>query len=169
MENKKNKLITILFGIYLVILIWIILFKMQTDLKFLPYIRSVNLIPFGQSVIINGKIDLDEIINNCLIFIPVGIYIEILGKNRKFYQKIIPIFLITIFLEISQYVLHIGATDITDIMMNTLGGIVGILSICMLYKIFKNREKVNQILGILALICTVMVVAFLGVLMVVNY
>lgn len=169
MENKKNKLITILFGIYLVILIWIILFKMQTDLKFLPYIRSVNLVPFGQSVIINGKIDFNEMINNCLIFIPVGIYVEMLGKNRKFYQKIIPIFLLTLFLEISQFILHIGATDITDVIMNTLGGMIGILSISMLYKIFKNGEKVDQILGILALICTVMVVAFLGVLIVVNY
>ncbi len=169
MENKKNKLITILFGIYLIILIWIILFKMQTDLEFLPYIRSVNLVPFGQSVIINGKIDLDEIINNCLIFIPVGIYVEMLARNRKFYQKIIPIFLITLFLEISQFILHIGATDITDIIMNTLGGMIGILSISILYKFFKNREKVNQILSVLALICTVMVVAFLGVLIIVNY
>ena len=169
MENKKNKLITILFGIYLIILIWIILFKMQTDLEFLPYIRSVNLVPFGQSDIINGKIDLDEIINNCLIFIPVGIYVEMLARNRKFYQKIIPIFLITLFLEISQFILHIGATDITDIIMNTLGGMIGILSISILYKFFKNREKVNQILSVLALICTVMVVAFLGVLIIVNY
>lgn len=169
MENQKNKLITILFGIYLIILIWIILFKMQTDLKFLPYIHSVNLVPFGQSVIINGKIDFNEMINNCLIFIPVGIYIEMLGKNRKFYQKIIPIFFITLFLEILQFILHIGATDITDIIMNTLGGMVGILSICMLHKIFKNGEKLNQILSILALICTVMVVAFLAVLIIVNY
>ncbi len=169
MENKKNKLITILFGIYLVILIWIILFKMQTDLKFLPYIRSVNLVPFGQSVIINGEINFNEMINNCLIFIPVGIYAEMLAKNRKFYQKIILIFLITLFLEISQFILHIGATDITDVIMNTLGGMIGILSISMLYKIFKNGEKVNQILSILALICTVIVAAFLGVLIVVNY
>ncbi len=168
MKNHQNKLTIILFTIYLIFLTWIILFKMQFDTNALPYIRSINLIPFGESVIVNGKIYVSEIIDNLLIFIPVGMYIEILAKNQKFYKKIIPILYITLFLEISQYIFHIGATDITDIIMNTSGGIIGILAISILYKIFKNPKKVNKILNILALICTALLMAFLFILIAVN-
>lgn len=164
----KNKLTTILFGIYVIILSWIIVFKMQFSFDTLPYIRSINLIPFAESVIVNGKIYISEIIDNLIVFIPVGLYIGMLGKEDKFYKKIIPIFLLTLIFESLQYILHIGATDITDIIMNTLGGIVGIIIINVLYKLFKNNEKVDKVLNILATICTVLVIGLMIILIVVN-
>ncbi len=164
----KNKILKILLFIYVIIITWIIVFKMQFNMQYLPYIRSINLIPFGESTIINGKIDLSEIINNLIVFIPVGLYIGMISKNEKFYKKILPIFLLTLIFETTQYMFHIGATDITDIIMNTLGGVLGILIINILYKIFKNEEKVDKILEVLALICTVLVVVFISILIIVN-
>lgn len=70
---KKNKLLIFLLTIYILILTWIILFKMQLSFVALPYIRSINLIPFAESVIVNGKIYFGEIIDNLIIFIPVRI------------------------------------------------------------------------------------------------
>lgn len=78
---KKSKNITIsLFVIYLVILTWIILFKLQLSIADLPHIRSINLIPFQESVIINDKLNVKEIIYNVIIFIPLGLYISMLWK-----------------------------------------------------------------------------------------
>lgn len=164
----KNKILKILLAIYVIIITWIIVFKMQFSMQHLPYIRSINLIPFGESVIVNGKIYLGEIIDNLLIFIPVGLYIGIISKNQKFYKKILPILFLTLIFETTQYILHIGATDITDIIMNTSGGVLGIFIINILHKIFKNEEKVDKILEILALICTVLVVVFISILIIVN-
>ena len=50
-DNKKNKVITtkILFGIYTLLLIWIILFKASFSINEfigLTKMRSINLIPF---------------------------------------------------------------------------------------------------------------------------
>ena len=39
--------------------------------------RSINLIPFGSSAIINGSISLRETLYNILVFIPFGVYVEI--------------------------------------------------------------------------------------------
>lgn len=164
----KNKILKILLVIYVIIITWIIVFKMQFSIQHLPYIRSINLIPFGESVIVNGKIYLGEIIDNLLVFIPVGLYIGMISKNQKFYKKILPIFLLTLIFETTQYILHIGATDITDIIMNTLGGALGILIINILHKIFKNEEKVDKILEVLALICTLLVVTLILILIIVN-
>lgn len=164
----SKKLTSILFAIYVIIISWIIVFKMQFSLDTLPYIRSINLIPFGESVIINGKIYFGEIINNLIVFIPVGLYIGMLCKDIKFIKKILPILTLTLIYESLQYIFHVGATDITDIIMNTLGGIIGILAINCLYKIFKNKEKVDKVLNILATICTVGVVCLIILLIVVN-
>ncbi len=165
---KSKKLTSALLGIYVIIISWIIVFKMQFSIDTLPYIRSINLIPFGESVIINGKIYFDEIINNLIVFIPVGLYIEMIWKDKKLLQKIIPVLSLTLIYESLQYVFHVGATDITDIIMNTLGGVTGILIINCLYKMFKNNEKVNKILNILATICTIGLIGLIIILIVAN-
>lgn len=169
-ENKKNKdiLIIVLLVIYVAFLTWIILFKMQFDFKFLPYIRSINLIPFGDSTIVNGKIDLTEIINNMIVFIPVGAYLGILEKNKKFMTKVLPIFGLSLVYEILQYIFHIGATDITDLTMNTLGGAIGICVINVFYRIFKNEEKVDKVLKVLATICTILLISLASILIIAN-
>lgn len=166
--KSKNKLTIILLGLYVIIISWIIIFKMQFSFESLPYIRSINLIPFGESVIVNGKIYFGEIINNLIVFIPVGLYIGMLEKNEKFYKKVIPIFLLTLIFETLQFIFHIGASDITDIIMNTLGGIIGIVIINCLYKLFKNNEKLDKVLNILATICTALVICLMAILIVVN-
>ncbi len=164
---KNKKITSILLGIYIILLTWIIVFKMQLSWNF-PYIRSINLIPFAESVIINGKIYFSEIFNNCLVFIPVGLYLSMIFKDSKFYKKALPVFLLSFIYESLQFILHIGASDITDIISNTLGGIVGILLINFLYKVFKNNEKIDKILNILAMICTAIIVVFLSLLIIVN-
>ncbi len=122
-QNKITKVLAIL---YFIILTWIILFKMQFSLEHLKTTRNINLVPFGQSVIVNGKIDFDEIIDNIIIFIPAGLYIAMLKKEMKISAKIGIVASISLTFEILQYILAIGATDITDLIGNTFGGILGL-------------------------------------------
>lgn len=46
MKRKSNCFVTILFLIYLALLVWIILFKLQFSISDLDKIRSINFIPF---------------------------------------------------------------------------------------------------------------------------
>ncbi len=157
---KQKKLTYILFIIYILLLSWIILFKMQFDLRLLPNIRIINLIPFNESM-------QSEVINNILVFIPVGIYITILWKDKKIYYKIIFVIILSLMYEIIQFIFGIGITDITDILMNTLGGTIGIFIIYLIYKIFKN-EKIDKVLNILALISTIFILSFISILIIAN-
>lgn len=164
--KKEQKLTKILFAIYLVILTWIILFKMQVSIGDLPNIRNINLVPYGQSAIVNGRIDLEEIIYNAVAFIPVGVYVAMLGSGWSFWKKILSAAGISLIYEILQYAFAIGATDITDLINNTIGGIVGIL-ITMLFSMML-KERAYKVLNILAAIGTVLVVGLLTMLSVVN-
>lgn len=165
---KKKKITLFLASLYLIILTWIILFKMQFSLEDLYTVRNINLVPFGESVIINGKIDFDEIIDNVIVFIPVGLYFQMLKRNAKIGKKIGIIAGISLTYEIMQYVLAIGATDITDLISNTFGGFLGLGIYEVFYRLCKNEEKTNGILNVLAMIGTALVVAFLLLLVVMN-
>ena len=58
MKSKKITLGLLVF--YLVALTWIILFKLQFSIADLPHLRNINLIPFADSVIVNGTIDFSD-------------------------------------------------------------------------------------------------------------
>ena len=165
-NNRQRNLTRILFAVYFLILVWILLFKMSFSLDELYKNRSINLIPFMGSVIVNGRIYINEIIDNILVFIPIGIYICMLKEDWSILRKISVGFFISLVIEILQFILAIGATDITDLIGNTLGGIIGIGVFYLFSKLFKN--KTNKIINILALIVTILLVSMISILLLAN-
>ena len=167
MKNKKQYNLTmILFTIYFFLLIWILLFKMSFSLDELYRGRSINIIPFLGTAMVNGKLHISEIINNILIFVPVGIYTCMLKQDGSITKKISVAFFISLSVEVLQFALAIGATDITDLIGNTMGGVIGIGIFYLCTKVFKN--KTINILNILASIATVALVSLLSILILVN-
>lgn len=164
--KKERKITTVLLCIYLVIVTWIILFKMELSIASMPHYRGINLIPFAGSLIVNGKIQVQEIVDNLIIFIPVGVFLSMLKSRWSFWEKVLPIFSLSLLYEVLQYVLAIGATDITDVLSNTLGGIVGIL----IFGIFSKLlgDKTIKVLNRIAIVCILLVLGLMGVLIAVN-
>lgn len=105
-QNTKSKKMTMgLLLVYLIVLTWIIVFKMEFDISLLQCtnFRNINLIPFGDSLVVNGHIDASEILLNVIAFIPFGIYLSIVKNKWNFFQKVLPIFLVS--LSYGQYIL----------------------------------------------------------------
>ena len=168
-KNSKQKKITIgLFMVYFLILTWMILFKMSFSFQDLVGFRSINLIPYYDSTIVNGSIGITEIIYNIIGFIPFGIYICMITDNWSVLKKIIFIAGVSLTYEILQFIFAIGATDITDLIGNTFGGIIGITIYFVISKLFKSNQKMNKVLNTIALILTILIVAFLTLLIVMN-
>lgn len=128
--------------------------------------RSINLIPFAESVTINGKADISEILLNVIVFIPFGIYISMLHKPWNFIQKIIPIFCVSLLYEVLQYAFAIGGSDITDLIGNTLGGIIGMILFFTLIRMF--GKDIIWTINLVASIGTTVVILFLGLLVYAN-
>lgn len=145
MKNKRIILLHLLFIFYLAALTWIILFKMATSYDTIDHgIRSLNLIPFKGAMIINGKINFSEMIDNILVFCPFGIYIGVLYRRWNLYEKVLAFFSVSLIYEILQYIFAIGRSDITDVIINTAGGIVGLIIYSLLNKICRN-ERITEI------------------------
>lgn len=167
-NNKRNKLTNALFIIYLVTLFWIIVFKFNVPFSYIGDIRSINLIPFAESVIVNGKLHLNEIIMNVVIFVPLGIYSGVLFKRWTIRKKIFLSFLISLICEVLQFILAIGASDITDIINNTLGAVLGLVMYIGIEKLFRNSIKTQKFVNIIAMIGTISVVSLLLFLKIYN-
>ena len=158
MKRKSNCLATILFLIYLALLVWIILFKLQFSISDLDKVRSINLIPFH----------LTEVLENFLIFVPMGIYLQMLLPRTKLYVKFMLIAGTSFLLETMQYILAVGRSDITDVLTNTAGGLLGLAVYSMAARLIGNRIKANRLFSILAGIVSVVVIGLLGLLLFAN-
>jgi glycopeptide antibiotics resistance protein len=158
MESKKQNTITaILCMVYLLLLMGIILFKLPFYSGPSDGIRVINLIPFQGSFDETGVLVLREIIDNVIIFVPLGIYICMIKSEWSFVKKLIPVVCLTFAFEILQFIFAMGRSDITDILGNTLGGIIGIGLYFLSSKILKNRTV--KIVNTFAFALTVCVVS----------
>jgi glycopeptide antibiotics resistance protein len=100
--------------------------------------RNVNLIPFS------------ELILNMVIFVPLGIYAGVLFKGRTFGKYLFVFFLSSLIVEGLQFILRVGIFDITDIITNTLGGIIGLMIFVAIEKVFNNSIKAKIFINIIA-------------------
>lgn len=164
MKSRKCTLYLLIF--YLIALVWIILFKLQFSITELPHLRNINLIPFGDSVITNGTIDTTEIIQNLLAFIPYGLFVHILWEKKSLIKQFLPFFCTSLIFEVIQFIFAIGASDITDIITNTLGGILGIFIAIGISKI-SNKHWIRFI-NIISLIGAVFLTSVIILLLLVN-
>lgn len=159
-NTLANKLTGLLLIIYLAVLFWIIVLKLNISFTY-KGTQNVNLIPFREPLLYNGRIDYNEIFLNILIFTPLGLYIGILFKKLITAQKIFSFFIVSLFCEVCQFVLRIGAFDITDIINNTFGGIVGLIFYKGLEKAFGDSAKAQKLVNIIATIGTIVIVSTL--------
>lgn len=143
---KKKELTKFLFFIYLIVLVWIVLFKLSFSIDNIPSYRAINTRPFHDAL--NHPIRTREVIDNILIFIPFGIFISIVNYKKNFILNLFLIFLTSLSFEVIQYVFSIGSTDINDLITNTLGGLVGIIFYWILKKVLGH--KAVKVINILA-------------------
>lgn len=103
--------------------------------------EDVNLIPFSP-----GSVDAFGLIMNILLFVPLGIGLPLLFLSCSFKQTVLTGFLLSLLIELGQ-LFNYRATDINDLLMNTLGAAAGfylykaLLKNCHLLQIKNGRSK----------------------------
>ena len=162
-NSKANRVTIALFVVYIIALIWILLFKLGVHFSYMDG-RSVNLIPFRQVILQQGRLDVPEVTMNIIIFIPLGVYTGILYRHWRFAAKLFFFFALSLLLEAVQYIFRIGAFDATDVVANTMGGISGLLLCMIIERIVRPRTRAQKCINIVALIGTVIMLLFLALL-----
>ena len=167
MKRKRKFGVSVLFLIYLALLVWIILFKLQFNINDLDTVRKINIIPFYYDKEIGVDFHIKEVLENLLIFVPMGIYLQMLLFKSKSYLKLLIIAGISLLLEITQYILAIGSSDITDLITNT-AGLLGIALYSIVARLLKSREKADKLFLVIAVIVSTFIIGLLALLLFLN-
>lgn len=86
---------------------------------------SINLLPFRDYLFAFGDYEF-QIINNVLLFIPMGFFIPYF-KKTGFVKSVLIGMSISILIELSQpWVTLYRVMDVTDVITNTLGALIGV-------------------------------------------
>ncbi len=166
-QYEIQRLILIfLFVLYILFMMKILFFKYISLTEFVfnhEYaIRSVNLVPFrsieeyyntyfGNNLIANVNV-----LGNVLIFAPLGVYTSMYFDKYSLLKCIIIGMITSIAVEVVQYTLAIGVTDIDDVILNTLGVSIGVLTYQYLVKRCQIYNKIHLILIAIAIVLIVM-------------
>lgn len=139
----KKKLLFVSTVIYYLIILFALVFLKDN-------IRALNLIPFGfikDYIVDKQPLGIANIVGNILMFIPMGIFLSMMGKR---FDKVL-IFLIgsSVCIEVLQYVLIRGVSDIDDIILNYAGGLIGIGC----YKISKRWGNKSDTIMMVLVLC----------------
>lgn len=163
-SQRERKFSYIVFVFYLLLLCWLVLFKFATSMEAIPHIRGINLIPFHYDM--ENSVHLKEVIYNIIVFIPCGVYLSAFLSKKSIGLGILITFILSMVLEVLQWIFAIGASDITDVIGNTLGGVIGLSTFLLMGKIApKCRMKIVNGIG---LVVEVLAIVLLGILYVAN-
>ena len=164
MKKEKQKGIVLAYIValvYLIFLCWLILFKLADSFEKIPSIRGINLIPFNYDQLEGSRFQWNDIFYNIFVFVPVGFYFSAFGK-KEIISGIINSALLSLCFEVLQWCFSLGSSDITDLITNTVGGVLGAGVFIVLGKILKDKEvMVVSIVGIILEILLICLLLFL--------
>jgi glycopeptide antibiotics resistance protein len=113
------------------------------------------LIPFAGL----SRSHLSETVYNCIVFIPFGLLLSISFKQVNYWRRLIFIFIFSAVVEVTQFIFAIGVTDITDIITNTLGGLLGLILYDISGKYFDEKKR-DQFVIIVGTILLALLIVF---------
>lgn len=160
-KNKRliERLFVILLITYILFMIQLLFFKYVSIFEIFndnrTVMRSINIVPFKTiksyyfSNYSNTYISNINILGNIGLFLPLGVYFKMYLKDKGVFKCFSYVFLTSLLVEIFQYILGLGVTDIDDLILNSIGGLIGILGYKILSSILKDDIKIKvAILGL---------------------
>lgn len=158
MNRREQIKAVFLYGVFICYIFLLIKILFLSRISHLEH-RSINLIPFHSimeyisSSSANIKaFSFGNVVGNIVIFIPLGTYLSLFKNDKRVIANLLFIFIVSLFVEVIQGLLNIGASDIDDIILNCLGGLIGILGYKFLLFILRDEKKVYTAITILSVI-----------------
>jgi glycopeptide antibiotics resistance protein len=140
----------IVLAAYMFILLWLVLFKFSFDIIYVleeHQTRDLGLALFTGN--------LREMVANFVVFIPFGLLLSVNFKKITFWQKLAIVSFFSIAIEIIQFILAIGVTDITDVITNTLGGLIG-MTLYIFGKTHVNSKKLDFFINVIGILIVIL-------------
>ena len=133
-RKKKIKYITgLMLILYFAVLIYVCFFSERYGRNIVSDYYRYNLEPFKEihrffayKDILGAKAFIINMFGNVLAFAPYGFMIAVISvKCRRFYLTGALTLVLSLMIETIQLVCRVGAFDVDDLILNTIGGLLG--------------------------------------------
>lgn len=127
MKKSSDEIISILFVIYIVVLLRITVFRSGIDWGNLFSGRVNYSFLVGYAPLIRSQSWFRIFylfVGNIVWFVPMGLYLE-KYFNMKWFEILAAGFGFSLFIEVMQFVLGTGVSELDDLVLNTLGAVIG--------------------------------------------
>lgn len=130
-----------LLAVYLVLLAWAVLWKLEVPHTGGYGRDRVQLVPFGLAggdhVVVPS-----EIAANLLLFVPLAVLLGLLAPARPWWWPVAVTAGTSLALEAVQLALAVGIADVTDLLVNTAGGLAGAGLLALARRTLRERAAV---------------------------
>jgi glycopeptide antibiotics resistance protein len=157
LTTKRGKAETVailaVFALYGAFLLKLLLFSRAPGSE-----RSISLVPFASIADAfshssgTGRMAFANVVGNVLIFIPLGLYASWLRHRVASWPTMLTVASVSVAAEIIQGVIAVGVSDIDDVILNCVGGLIGILTFRLLSAVMRERSLVRSAMAVLSLL-----------------
>ena len=121
----------VFFGLYLLLLVYLMFFAEEWGRTMLEGDYRYNLVPFREIrryIAYRRQIGpwmvFWNLLGNVIGVVPYGALLPAM-QRMGFWKVALLSFELTLFIEVSQLILRVGSCDVDDMLLNTLGGCIG--------------------------------------------
>lgn len=121
--------------------------------------HSLNLIPFASisdylfsSSTAIKRFAVANVLGNIAVFVPLGAFLAVLRSRTGIVKNLLAVVCASVTVEVVQGIFGLGASDIDDVILNTLGGAIGILFLALLRRLLIRRDRVVIVMAVLSLL-----------------
>ncbi|WP_414838740.1 VanZ family protein [Carnobacterium sp. TMP28] len=138
------------FIFYIILLIHLTIFREEHSIGNVRFnmqpLSAINLTPLTHTLKLTKGVTLFDyyynFYGNILWFVPMGFVVAyLLNKKPYFLKTLLTGFCFSFFIEMMQFFLGTGITDIDDLLFNTIGTIVGLICFMIVEKVVEYDKK----------------------------
>lgn len=131
MKKQIRILGKILFILYIAFLLWFLIISdwygrggvlEEYHYNLTPFTEMKRFWRYREQLGIWSAINL---FGNVLIFVPFGFFEALASRNRSFWTIMLDGFLVSLLVEVFQFVAKVGRFDVDDLILNTSGVVIG--------------------------------------------
>ena len=162
-RGARRFVLPALFALYLALLAWIVMWKLEVPYLGMGELRQVKLVPFVSDAC-NGASAPSEVVANVVFFVPFGLYLGLLAPAWPWWKATIAIAGASLTLEVAQYALAVGSSDVTDLVTNTAGGLIGLALLAIVRRRLGERTvaAMTRVLSGLTVVTLIATAAFVA-------
>ncbi|WP_457315887.1 VanZ family protein [Sinomonas sp. RB5] len=152
--KAETGIILAVFALYTAFLLRLLLFSRAPGSE-----RSLNLIPFASiaeflSSHSSGtvRVAFANIAGNILIFIPLGFYVSWLRQRAAAWTTMLTVALVSAAVEVIQGVFAVGASDVDDVILNCVGGMIGVFTFRLLSALLREHSLERTAMAVVSVV-----------------